>query len=531
MGGRRQAGDEWARKECGHAMSGGIIQGAQLGGNLKLDVDAVVIGSGAGGSVMLRELARAGLNAVAFEQGAWSTARDFDQREDRMLALLFEDAGARATEDLAIRVLQGRGVGGSTIHNTNLCKRTPDAVLDLWARKYAVSGASASEMRARFEAIERDLSVSEIPAAMRNANNEVLREGCEALGWRAGPLHHNRVGCAQSGFCELGCAYDAKQNALKVILPQATDAGARVYADVEAVRVLHDGARVVGAQGVVRGSDGRNRTTVDVRSRVAILAASAVGSAALARRSALPDPYDQLGRGLRLHPGGVVAGRFERAIEGWRGIPQSYECTEHLSHEEGSDKRVWIVTAFAHPIGAAASLTGFGAAHMTAMRAYPHLAVLTAMVHDETNGEVDVDSGRDPRPVLRYRMVERDRKQLGTGLAACARILLAAGAQEVIIPAIPTRRVTSSAQLDALDWSFARPHGVPLTAVHPMGTMRMGDDPKRSVVRSTGEHHQVRGLFVADGSLFPTSIGVPPQISIYTFALHLAPHAIERARG
>jgi len=165
-----------------HAMSAGIVRGDQVGNGLKLDVDAVVVGSGAGGSVILRELARAGLNVVALEQGVWSTARDFDQREDRMLSLLFEEAGGRATEDMAVRVLQGRGVGGSTVHNTNLCKRTPDAILDLWADKYAVRGAKPGEMRSRFEAIERDLSVSEIPEGMRNANNEVLREGCEALG-------------------------------------------------------------------------------------------------------------------------------------------------------------------------------------------------------------------------------------------------------------------------------------------------------------------------------------------------------------
>ncbi len=510
-------------------MSGVIALGAQIEGDLKLDVDAVVVGTGAGGSVALRELARAGLNVVGLEHGAWSTWRDFDQREDHMLPLLFEDAGARATEDMAIRVLQGRGLGGSTVHNTNLCKRTPDAILDLWASKYAVAGATPGDLRSRFEVIERDLSVSEIPAPMRNTNNDLLREGCAALGWKAGPLHHNRVGCVGSGFCELGCAYNAKQNALKVMVPQAIDAGANVYVDVEAVRVVHDGTRVLGVEGVVRDAEGRPRATVDVRARVVVLAASAVGSAALARKSGLPDPHGQLGRGLRLHPGAVVAGTFDREIGGWHGIPQSYECTEHLSHEEGSDKRVWIVTAFAHPIGAAAALPGFGAAHMTSMRAYPNLAVLTAMVHDETSGEVAVGDGG--RPVLRYQMTPRDRAQLAKGLAACARILLAAGAREVTIPAIPPKRVTNVAGLDALDLSFVRPHAVPLTAVHPMGTMRMGENAKTSVVRSTGEHHQVRGLFVADGSLFPTSIGTPPQISIYAFALHLAPHAVERARG
>jgi choline dehydrogenase-like flavoprotein len=510
-------------------VSGAFLLGRDLPADLVLDVDAVVIGTGAGGSIALRELARAGLDVVALEEGAYALPRDFDQREDVMIPRIFQDAGGRATADLGIRVLQGRGVGGSTVHNTNLCKRTPDAILDLWARKYGVAGAGVADLRPAFEAIERDLSVSEIPAAMRNANNDVLRAGCEALGWRGAPLSHNRVGCQESGFCELGCSYDAKQNALKVVLPQAVAAGARVYADVEAVRIAHDGQRVSGVRAIARDADGGRRASVTVNARVVVLAASAVGSAALARRSGLPDPNDQLGRGLRMHPGGAVAGRFDRDIRGWRGIPQSYECTEHLSHEEGSDDRVWILPAFAHPVGAAATLPGFGAAHMAAMRAYPRLAVLSAVVHDETSGEVDVDG--DGAPVIRYAMSDRDRAQLAKGLVACARILFAAGALEVTIPAIPAVRVTRASELDGLDTSALRPHSVPLTAVHPMGTMRLGDDPKTSVVRSTGEHHQVRGLFVADGSLFPTSIGGPPQISIYAFALHLAPHILSRARG
>jgi choline dehydrogenase-like flavoprotein len=514
-------------------MSGEIVSGRDLAQDLVLDVDAVVVGTGAGGSVALRELARAGLNVLALEEGGHWAPRDFDQREDRMLPLLFQDCGGRATEDMAIRVLQGRAVGGSTVHNTNLCKRTPDEILDLWARKYRVAGAGPGDLQPAFETIERELSVSEIPLPMHNANNAALRRGCEALGWRGGPLSHNRIGCQQSGFCELGCAYDAKQNALKVILPQAIAAGARVYADVRVVRVLHDGSRVTGVHAVALDANGRPSARVEVWARVVVLAASAVGSAALARRSDVPDPNGRLGRGLRLHPGGIVAGRFDQDVAGWRGIPQSYECTEHLSHEEGSDKRVWIVTAFAHPIGAATMLPGFGAAHMAAMRAYPRLAVLTAMVHDETSGEVAVDD--EGHPVLRYKMDERDRAQLAKGLVACGHLLFAAGAREVLVPAIPPIRVSNSAQLAALDLSrsssLLRPHSVPLTAAHPMGTMRIGEDPKTSVVRSTGEHHQLRGLFVADGSLFPTSIGVPPQISIYAFALHLARHVIARAKG
>jgi choline dehydrogenase-like flavoprotein len=506
-----------------------IVRGRELLRDLTLDVDAVVVGTGAGGSVALRELARAGLRAVALEQGAYSTPSDFTQREDEMLPRLFQDGGGRMTDDLAIRVLQGRGVGGSTVHNTNLCKRTPDAILDLWAKSYGVSGAGPKDLAPAFARIEKELSVTPMLAEWENGNNLALRRGVTALGWKGASLSHNRVGCQQSGFCELGCSYDAKQNALKVILPQAILAGADVYSDVHVTRVLEEKGRAAGVLAVALGEDGRPRVAVTVRARVVVLAGSAVGSAALGLASGLPDPYDRLGRGLRLHPGGVVAGHFDRAIDAAQGIPQSYECTELLSFEPGSDKRVWIVPAFAHPIGTAATLPGFGGPHMKAMRSYDRLAVLTAMVHDETSGRVTVTG--EGRPVLHYEMNDGDRGQLAQGLIACARLLFAAGAREVTIPAVYPVRVTREAELEGALAKLRRPHVVPLTAVHPMGTLCMGDDPKSSVVSSRGEHHQVKGLFVADGSLFPTSIGVPPQISIYSFALHLAPHIIESAKG
>lgn len=484
-----------------------IVSGRSLHEDLTIDAPACVIGTGAGGSVVLRALARAGLSPVGLEEGPDHSA--FNQREERMLGELFQERGGRMTDDFGITVLGGRGVGGSTIHNTNLCKRAPDEILARWRAQ--VSGLET--IGAAYEAIERDLSVSLIPSV--NANNDMLRRGVAALGWRGGPLAHNRVGCIGSGFCELGCAYNAKQNARKVLIPEALDRGARIFCDVRALRITHDGA----VSGVTaRTASGR---TLTIRTKVVVLAGSAIGSAALAVASGLPDPHAQQGQNLHIHPGGVVAGVFDDDIDGWRGIPQSWECTEHLDFREGSDRRVWITTAFAHPIGTAVMLPGFGAAHMRAMRSYRKLAVLTAMVHDETAGRVYVEG---ERPRIGYRMLPSDRAQLTMGLRACARILLSAGAREVMVPGVPPRLIRRASELDSIEAGRA-----PLTAVHPMGTMRMSDAPGSGVVGPTGEHHHVRGLFVADGSLFPTSIGGPPQISVYAFALHVSKHIRERA--
>ena len=251
--------------------------------------------------------------------------------------------------------------------------------------------------------IERDLSVSEIGADAAQRQQRRPPRGCEALGWRGGaaPAQPRRA-ASRAASASSDARTTPSRTRSRCSCRRPSRPAARVYADVQGRAIVHDGTRVTGVHGVALDSERASRTRrVDVRARVVVLAASAVGSAALARRSGLPDPHDQLGRGLRMHPGGVVAGRFDGAIEGWRGIPQSYECTEHLSHEEGSDRRVWIVPAFAHPIGAAAMLPGFGAAHMAAMRAYPNLAVLTAMVHDETERRGLRRRRRPPRPPLR----------------------------------------------------------------------------------------------------------------------------------
>jgi choline dehydrogenase-like flavoprotein len=502
-----------------------ITSGLLLKGNVRMQADVVIVGTGAGGAMAAKELAERGLTVLALEEGPQLFARDMTQREDEMFPKLYQDAGARMTSDLAIRVIGGRCIGGSTVHNINLCKRLAPEILDHWKRDHAVSGLSEEELRPTFESVERDLNVAEIPVIRRNQSNQLLERATRALGWRGAPLRHNRVGCQATGFCEVGCPYDAKQNAAKVLVPQAMNAGADVMCGVRAVRVLHDGTRTRGLVAEVRDPDGHVRAELRVDSECVVLAGSAIGSAALAVASHLPDPHLRLGRGLRLHPGIAVAGWFDQRIEGWRGIPQSYECTEHLDLAPGSDRRLWITTAFAHPIGFAAMLPGFGERHQQWMLRYPNLAVFSAMLHDETSGRVSLNEDGSPR--IDYVLDFEDSRELARGVRVLCQLLFAAGAKRVLVPSVRPVELDSPAQIERIPDSIARPHAMPITAVHPMGTLALGDDPRRAVVKSTGEHHQVKNLFVLDGSLFPTSIGGPPQIPIYALSRHLSKYVAE----
>jgi choline dehydrogenase-like flavoprotein len=499
------------------------LAGRDHAGDLSLSADVVIVGSGAGGSMMARDVAAAGRSVVVLEMGARSTTPDFNKLEDQMLELLFQERGARASSDLELRILQGRGVGGSTVHNTCLCKRTPDQVLAQWAEDFGVVGASVADLAPAFERTERELNVLEVTEAQLNRNNALFKKGCDVLGYRSGYLRHNRMGCVGAGFCELGCPFDGKQNALKVLLPAAVADGATVVSDARVDRVLTKDGRATGVTGALLDAAGTPRGALEVKGKVIVLAGSAVGSAALWLRSGLPDRSGQAGQNLRCHPGAVVAGVFDDEVVGWRGIPQTYECTEFLEFDRGSDKRVWLVPVFAHAIGTAAQIPGFGQEHARRMRQFRHVAALTAMVHDESSGRVRAE--RSGRIHIDYDLDAADRKQLAKGLAEGARILLAAGAREVLVPYdVSPFTVKDSRDIDAVIARGLPRYAMPLTAVHPMGTLRMGEDPAKAVVSSRGEAHGVKALFVADGSLFPTSIGGPPQISIYTFARHIAPH-------
>ena len=505
-------------------MTGMIDTSKALVGVRELNCDAVVCGGGAGGSMAARELARAGLRVVVLEQGDDHTPDKFTQREDEMIPQLFADMGGQRSEDLGVLILSGRGLGGSTIHNTNLCKRTHPGILERWRKEHGVD-VSPESMAPFFDIIERDLHVNAISEYRLNAANLRLKRGVKALGYRGGMLSHNRdEKCVGSGFCELGCAYDGKMNARRVLIPDAVAAGARVYTNVRVARILHDGKRTTGVEAEIDTNGKAHSQRVVVRAKIVCLAGSAIGSAALALRSDLPDPHEQIGQALRIHPGAAIAGIFDERVDAWRGIPQSYECTEFLNldyqPENRDQKRVWIVPSFAHPVGAAALMPGFGPALMGQMRRYANVVALAAMVHDETEGQVRIDAFGRTR--IRYLPAASDREQLALGSKGAARLLLAAGAREVLIPANPTIRIRNERDIELITEARFSRHDAKLTAVHPMGTMRMGEDPKNSAVDTHGKYHHLRGLHVVDGSLFPTSIGGPPQMSVYAFAMRTA---------
>jgi choline dehydrogenase-like flavoprotein len=500
----------------------------ERGGDLVERADVCVIGSGGGGAVAAAELALAGRSVVVLEQGHHWTSRDFTQREDEMLPRLFEEGGLRQTADRAITILQGRNVGGSTVHNLCYAFRTPEPILRLWREEHGLPGLTPESLAPSFERVERQLRVKPIREDEVNAWNSLVRRGTERLGWSGFVTRHNREGCVKAGYCILGCSYDAKQSMLVTYVPRADRAGARIYANARAERIEAEGGRVRRVLGRVVDHDGSPRGSIEVSAPVVVLAAGAVASPDLLRRSRLGG--DAVGRHLHLHPSVLVSGFFDEEIHAYRGIPQSFYVDEFIDLERDPRSGYVLMPIAGFPALTAAQLPGFGREQFRWLREFPRMGGLLVLLHDQSEGSVAPGPSLG-RPAIRYALLPAEREALAEGLVHCAEILFAAGARRVLVPYLADPLVLERGDDPAaIRRRGVREGEIPIASTHPQSTCRMASGPGAGVVDGYGECFDVRGLFVADMSVFPTSLGAPPQITTAALADRTAHHISARWR-
>ena len=478
--------------------------------------DVCVIGSGAGGAVIAKELAETGLSVIILEAGENHDPSTFNNYEPEMLRRLFWDSGLRGTRDGAIVISQGKGVGGSTVHNLCYAVRPPQALLYRW---------QVPEIWSHFNQVEQTLGVTQMQEADVNQLNDVIRYGCEMMRWRGVLQRHNRGECSTCGAqCLFGCPVSksaqegsagiGKQSMAVTYIPLALAAGAKLYSHCLAEKIHVEKGHVVGVS--ARLPAGRLR----VQSDGVVLAAGAINSPQLWLKSQLPNTNRWVGKNLHLHPAAFVGGVFNETINGHLGIPQSYYIDHFLDLRRRPDSGYLLMPAFGSRMIVAASLPGFGEDHRALMERYRHIAALLVLLHDRTTGRVSVDYKGSPS--IAYRPHRSDRRILVEGIINAARLLFAAGATEILMPYTQHFPIKTTADLDIIRQRGIVPNDILLASSHPQGTLRMGENPNKSVVNLSGESHAVKGLFVADASLFPTSVGIPPTLTIAALATYVA---------
>ena len=466
--------------------------------------DACVIGTGAGGAPVAALLAESGWRVAILEEGELHEPASMTARPRDMMARLYRDGGQIATVgDPPIVLPLGRGIGGTTLVNSGTCFRTPQTVLDRWRADYGLELDLAEE----FDLVEEAIGVREVPPELAGRNANLVKAGADRLGVSAGYLQRNARGCIGSGVCAFGCPTGAKQHAGQVWIPRAQAAGATTFTGAKVHRIAVDGARV--REVFARTAGGG---TVRVRADTVIVAAGALLTPLLLRRNRLGSASGQLGRNLSIHPASAARALYDEVIDPWAGVPQSVYVDEL-----GADG-IMLEGIAGPPDQGAMSTPRTGAEHRDLMLAARRTGSFGVMVSDTARGTVRSLAGR---MVVRYDLHPDDAERFRRGFELLARIFFAAGAREVILPleGVPTLR---DGDVDPLRRARVRPRQVGAMAFHPLGTARAGADPSASVVDPRLQVHGVAGLYVADGSVVPSALGVNPQITIMALAARLA---------
>ncbi|MFQ5666797.1 MAG: GMC family oxidoreductase N-terminal domain-containing protein [Candidatus Binatia bacterium] len=500
----------------------------EIAGEVTARADVVVVGSGAGGAVVAKELAERGLTVVVVEEGAYFTQADFHGPLLERMQTLYRSSGMTvALGRPAIPVPMGKAVGGTTVINSGTCFRPPDRVLHAWESQWGIPGVAPDAMAAIFEHVERTIHVKPVPEALLGENARVFRRGLEALGLHGQPIQRNIDGCHGCGVCAFGCPSDAKQAMHLSYLPRAEAAGARIYARCRVRRILQENGRAAGVVAEILGSehgpgtDGHVRGRLTVRASCVVLAAGAVHTPLLLMANGLAARRGPVGRGLRIHPAVGVSGTFDEDLYAWRGTLQSF-FMDDFQAEHGL---LFEVTS-PLPGLSAAGIPGVGAQAKDALAASRKVAAVGLFVAESSAGRVR----RLPtdRPLITYQLNQPDTSKLIYGIGVAARVLFAAGARQVntgIAGLAPLRGPSEIPRLTDRPW---KPSSLSVVGFHPCGTARMGRDRQRCAVDPWGESYALPGLYVADASVLPDCVGVNPQVTIMGMATRIAWHLAER---
>ena len=494
-----------------------IIQSKDITKPVRESADVCIIGSGCGGGASAKVLAEAGKKVIVIEEGGYFTSGDFDMTEHTAYQNLYRQRAGQATDDLAVTVLQGKCVGGSSTVNWTTSLRTPDFVLQQWSKVFDIRGLSSKDLEPYFDRIEKYLNVHIEPEEDHNPNNRIILDGARKLGYTAQASGRNTRDCKKAGACGLGCPFDAKLSVNVTYIPDAVKAGATVFANFRADEIDVSGPlkRVFGS--VVDQSTQRVKTDFIIEASVIIVAASAIHSPALLLRSNLANSSGEVGKHLTFHLTSAVLGVYDRVIYPAGGIPQSALCSEFLN-KNNDGGGFWIEAVPVYPTLASLAIPGFGNAHKELMRQYTNIGASIVLVK-EIDSEGTITLNAYGRPSISYEFRGRDLEYLKQGLKLAAEIHFAAGAKRVMTLHSQKTEFISPGEIDgalaSAEWGT---NEIALYSAHPLGTCRMAEHPLRSVVNVHCETHDVKGLFVIDGSVTPTSLGVNPQMTILAIA-------------
>jgi choline dehydrogenase-like flavoprotein len=497
-----------------------------------LEADVCIVGSGSGGAVVAAVLAERGLEVIVLEAAGYYNESDFTQLELPAYQQMFWRGGPTPTADGNVSLVAGTTLGGGTTINWTNCLRTRPWVREQWANEHGLEGVDGPAFDRHLDAVWTRINATGRCSDL-NGTQQRLREGAEALGWSFETIIRNTDPESYSpeiaGYLGFGDQSGSKRSADRTWLADAQEHGARFLTCTRATRVLTENGRAAGVEAAWQTPDGRGAQVI-VRAPRVVVACGSLESPALLLRSEIGGPA--VGHNLRLHPSSVVGGAYGTDQQAWWGPPQAGLCDEFADTGEGYG---FLVETAQYAPGLVGSATPWisGADHKRRMEEFRFTGTSISLTRDRGSGRVSVDANGEALPT--YAVTDPlDLENLSRGIEAQIRLHEAAGAHQIapLAEGGPTWRRGDdlAAFVDRVKRIPFRAGGYKLFSAHQMGSCRMGTDPQTSVAGPYGELHDTNGVWIGDGSAFPTSSGTNPMVSIMALA-HRTAEAIAEEAG
>ena len=499
------------------------------------NVDVCIIGSGAAGAVLANKLAMEGKSVVLIEKGGFYQSEDFNQREVSMMPLIWKNGGANFTSDLSMVIAQGQCLGGSTMINDAVCFKPPEPVREQW-RQMGVE-ISEDKWGPAIDDVWNKISVTPVPESKLDKNALKLKEACEDPRRRylAGPNERNCKDCKTCGTCHLGCHYETKQDMVHTYITEAiTNSDIKIYCNCDIRKIKYEKGVVTGVEGKFLENNMHEQFSIRVNSKIVILSAGSIASSHLLLSNNIR--LGKVGKDLALHPSTLVVGKFPEEIRASEGIPMAFSCTE-FSVENGVENGGYMLESiFIPPYQFSLQLPFFFSGDRSLMDDFDHYAMAGVMVRDGPIGNITLSKNGNAKVSydlilpesdvqLRY-LKEEALKNLKKGVKNLCEMWFEQGAEIVISghedkPILYKKRTEAETKeeindlIDAIDRNV---ENLKMGSAHPQGGNRMGEDQNKCVVDSNCKVYDFKNLFVCDASVFPTSLGVNPQVTVMTLA-------------
>jgi choline dehydrogenase-like flavoprotein len=488
--------------------------------NESIEGDVIVIGSGAAASVLAKGLIENNRKVLMIERGNHEIPETYNENEMEMVSRLFQDGAIQAARDFRFTVFQGSCVGGSTVLNNAVCFKMPEPVLDKWNDDLN-AGLNKANVLKSMDKVWDMIGTNHMNGDKDSYNGKgnvrlnpggyLFKEGCKKLGYDIAPnitdsVNANIAGCLGCGYCNIGCQYNKKLSMLTTILPKTQKEFGKesleIIAGCEAVKLHKSGNKISYLE--CRFNNGRK---IKVYGKTFVVSAGAISSSILLLKSKLG--IKKAGSDLSFNIGSQLTAAYSYKIDSYNGLQISHYM---LSPSKGFIMESW----FNPPMFQSTAMPGWFEDHYNNMRRYDRLACVGILVGSESNATARIAglTGRE----IEYKPKDKDFRNVLEGLEIAGEIMFESGAESVMPNTFKYYEYKSKSEVKRLHEDVKDSSEITLGTGHPQGGNIIGPNPDKGVVDSEFKVFGFDNLFVCDASVFPTSVGVNPQITVMGLA-------------